>query len=618
MDSPPSSPGKRRRTLRESQETEGEMSIEAFLYRSDGFRSSSYRNPIPLPLKLDDPSPELQLDGKEIGPLFPNLMAVLEDHGMDAKKTYLGMKNVSKPGYMNGKTPVLTLIIEVMQSSEIPMSTWSDARDGFRNFFSSNGFPHIQIEIYDWDKAFMPTTFPLKPDHDAIRAYETKRSQLLTCIKEELGKRWNVVSLFAFGMERNAAKPALVIFVNPGVVQDWNLLDHKLRLILKNPEILIEFLPGNVEDTPGQTSSDSLPRFPEMGSNIGATGKSGSGTIGGHIILERGGTSYKGVLTNHHVVKPIFGNQEILEAIDRYGYGNTDLAPNRTFQYPAQDDLQAARSSLENKIEEMEMEIREDQSKIDRFEMKGEPAPERLLKLIKFSNDRLHRVRQALNMAEKLPVQVGKVLYSSGEAMSNKKSIIDWAMVDYSNAQSLQVPLNQLPDIEHPDLRDNLASSYMIGEADYDVTREAPRFAEGFGEIDMGRWYFKIGRTTGLTTGVCNGTKAEVQRAERVRWDEGGNKVLLDCTTTRELVILGKSNKASEGNAQYFSEVGDSGSFVFDKAGQVAGLMYGQLTGYLGPQDRNRIYVNAGLVTSMEEILASIKAKTGGELRLPR
>lgn len=188
----------------------------------------------------------------------------------------------------------------------------------------------------------MPTIFPLKPDHDVIRAYETKRPQLLTCIKKELDKRWNVVSLSAFGMERNAAKPALIIFVNSGVVQDWNLLDHKLRLILKNPEILIEFLPGNLEDTPGQTSSSSLTRFPQIGSSIGATGESGSGTIGGHIILERGGKSYKGVLTNHHMVKPISGSQEILKAIDRYGYGNTDLAPNRTFQYPAQDDLQAA------------------------------------------------------------------------------------------------------------------------------------------------------------------------------------------------------------------------------------------------------------------------------------
>lgn len=99
------------------------MSIEAFLYRSDGFRSNSYRTPLPLPLKLDDPSPELQLDGKKIGPLFSKLMAVLEDHGMNAKNTYLAMKNVSKPGYMNGETPVLTLIVEIGQSSEIPMST---------------------------------------------------------------------------------------------------------------------------------------------------------------------------------------------------------------------------------------------------------------------------------------------------------------------------------------------------------------------------------------------------------------------------------------------------------------------------------------------------------------
>ena len=80
---------------------------------------------------------------------------------------------------------------------------------------------------------------------------------------------------------------------------------------------------------------------------------------------------------------------------------------------------------MKNEIEGIEKNIRENQSKIDRFEMKEEPAPERPLKLINFFNNQLRRVCQALNIAEKLPIQVDKILYSSGETMSNKKSIID-------------------------------------------------------------------------------------------------------------------------------------------------------------------------------------------------
>ena len=49
------SPNKRRRFLQLNDDNEGEMSIEAFIYRSDDYRSSTMRVPLPLPLYLEKP-----------------------------------------------------------------------------------------------------------------------------------------------------------------------------------------------------------------------------------------------------------------------------------------------------------------------------------------------------------------------------------------------------------------------------------------------------------------------------------------------------------------------------------------------------------------------------------
>ena len=80
---------------------------------------------------------------------------------------------------------------------------------------------------------------------------------------------------------------------------------------------------------------------------------------------------------------------------------------------------------------------------------------------------------------------------------------------------------------------------------------------------------------------------------------------------------MGKSRGDFAGNAESFSEPGDSGLFVINSLGEVAGLLYGELSSYVGPTDKRRLYVRAGLVQSMNKVLASIRLKTGGDLSLP-
>jgi hypothetical protein len=316
------------------------------------------------------------------------------------------------------------------------------------------------------------------------------------------------------------------------------------------------------------------------------------------------------------VVKPHSAPENIMDMINQYGYGNTTPAVVTTFQYPANDDLEATKKHLENEVPGHYDAIEDVKAILEKFQMKGEDPPPRQLHRLDTYERRLGQAKEGQALLNTLPMEIGKVIYSSGEAISSKKSIINWAIIETSSAQASQ-NRNKLPSSQRGDLIGKLASFYDTGELDYNVSDNAPQYACDFAEIEKGKWYFKIGRTTGLTTGVCHGTEVEVQRQGQIRWDEDGNKVILDKQSTSELVIMGKSGGTFEGTPETFSEPGDSGSFVINSLSEVAGLLYGELTGYVGPADRRKLYINAGLVTSMDEVLASIKVKTGGDLSLP-
>lgn len=120
-----------------------------------------------------------------------------------------------------------------------------------------------------------------------------------------------------------------------------------------------------------------------------------------------------------------------------------------------------------------------------------------------------------------------------------------------------------------------LSDDYRLHEAPYWCSDDPPEYAEWFGTIEKGKWYFKKVRTSRMTTGVCHRIELDVRREGQDRWDKNGKRTTLGPLTTRE----------------------------------VAGLQNGRFHGYSTDI--------GGLVTSMDEVLASIQAKTGGSLSLP-
>lgn len=82
---------------------------------------------LPLHLRLEDPTSDLQLDRSTMALLFPKITSVLNHHSIPESTTYLLMRTASKTRYHGGQIPILTLVIEVSQNLDVTTKTWSQA-----------------------------------------------------------------------------------------------------------------------------------------------------------------------------------------------------------------------------------------------------------------------------------------------------------------------------------------------------------------------------------------------------------------------------------------------------------------------------------------------------------
>ncbi|KAJ5135282.1 uncharacterized protein N7515_004560 [Penicillium bovifimosum] len=89
---PPLSPRKRRRYLRDSEDSEGEMSLQQYMHSTEYYRSVSLESPQPLPVKME-PAPALE---QEISPLYPEVLAIMRRHNLNVNTTFECGK-MSKP-----------------------------------------------------------------------------------------------------------------------------------------------------------------------------------------------------------------------------------------------------------------------------------------------------------------------------------------------------------------------------------------------------------------------------------------------------------------------------------------------------------------------------------------
>lgn len=121
-----------------------------------------------------------------------------------------------------------------------------------------------------------------------------------------------------------------------------------------------------------------------------------------------------------------------------------------------------------------------------------------------------------------------------------------------------------------------------------------------FSSLQEDTYYIKQGRTTDVTGVVCNGVLSVCKWA--TRYDINGNTVDSKDLRTEEFMIIGIQDR--------FIEFGDSGSFVVDSTGAVAGLVFAEFKHNLQA---------VGLALTVPDLMDTMEGRLKGpvSLRLP-
>ncbi|KAJ9294415.1 hypothetical protein DTO271G3_6990 [Paecilomyces variotii] len=527
LPTPPDSPRKRRRHLRESDETNGRMSLEQYLYRTDPYRSTTITHPLPYPLSIEPASDAIK---RRISQYHTHIEAILSDHGFRGPHE-IDVNVVTKPGYPGGDQPVLTLRINYWRDAVIPHVP-GEARDRIYELLAQNGIS-IDIEIVDSQNCFRPSLFAIKPDDQAVAPFEQARGRLIDLLTRELGEKWRSLCLFNVGSVKEKATASIVVMVDPGTNCDWwGLRVSMLREVGHDPNgsLQVEFLPGEATPLltsvprslqPEQDINDGTPPLSQLdkmdgigrlqrGMSIGVSGVEGGGTMGGFATLTRGKVTYRGLLTSYDVVRPSTPASTVIEA-DRKGISiDRPNCPKIEIIYPATKDARATKDEAKSMLEETKTRLDGLIQRKNNYELVGKEVKTTELKRIEDVEKAYNRCQKTLQAVQDMPTKIGEVAFASGMGV-NGATLLNWAFVEITKPEAQkffrcdrvpQVPIRIRPYIE---------SSKQVH---FSFQGEP---LNGIGVMEKGEYYVMVGRTSVTQVGICNGTQVSCHWGENPR-----------------------------------------------------------------------------------------------------
>ncbi|KAL9122099.1 MAG: hypothetical protein Q9187_001344 [Circinaria calcarea] len=366
-----------------------------------------------------------------------------------------------------------------------------------------------------------------------------------------------------------------------------------LERIAHKIQVGVELNPGTVSNAAGEVQRNLLPK-PYNGVSIGLQGDlNSSGTLGGFVVLQplSGQTlsedqSKLCFLTCHHVIRST--NREVATRTDKEGisiFSSSDEDPAKVFvEYPSLQDLNAAHEEWSDRLKEAQ--DREAKSQL-RVEM-GEEEP-RVIRSLRQAQEDVKQCQTVLSICDtrKANPVIGQVLASSGIRNTSARMRLDWALV-----QTTQEFFSR----NLPPSKDSVSPERNPGNNQYHLTELD--FADRFGDIVPDDWVIKRGRTTEVTCGKFNGAPIKVQ------WTNDGDE------TWEWAVVSTLKRRGGSEEPDVFAGQGDSGAMVFNREGELVGMVFGYHQG-------GKIF-GSGLVTPIREIIADVKASTSGDLLLPQ
>ena len=609
---------------RESEDASGNLSIEQYLYRADRYRLTTDSWPLPLPLRRSEPDAATMERFDKLKPaIWEKLDLIMNDQYI------YRLCDSWKQSYYQEHHKVTTCLITVVQGPD-HSSSWSTIRDEIHSLLQESGLESVEVEIMDRRYAFMPSLFPQRPFTGSVQVYESVRDDLAALLFRHLDSAWVSMSLFQLGSSKDVAIPTIVVFVRPFTECDWQHLELIMNAIVapKLPEgrnLGIEFLPGKISNDIDHASAPKASMYPGMGASIGVEGTDSSGTMGGFVNLKVGSKIHFGVLTNHHVVapktpgqeKPTAAEHEAASKLAIVGYEySQDIEARPRIMYPSEPDVLDMRKKITGRIENYMNLIRGWEQTQQERAIGGARAIPRIERNRTTYLEMVEKQQKELASLDQWPINMGRVLVSSGNSIGRDRSIIDWAFVETPLAlrEALRRKardVNRLPSPLHPSLeKANYTHSYALAlsiPGPYSPSASDPNerfYAVNFGAMKKGQLYFKQGRTSAITVGVCNGTETDIVQNGPVRYDEDGKEHSMQGKCARTWLII--SMEKDQGSPIPFSKPGDSGSFVIDESGKVCGLLFGEHTGLCGKWEN----VSSGTVTCMTDVLDSVGRKT--------
>lgn len=570
------------------------------------------------------------------------------------------LENVFKEGYTEPYTPVQMVRI-FLRGNAGDFGIFRKARDGVKAYLHHNGLAHLAVEIAHVDLTFQPECFAIHPSHPAVEDFETVEDQLVALLNEYIRDDWVYLGILlvrenkavhedeedrkfkqAFedkkiGGNKNVRgkieivkpHPTIVVLVNHFTKHNWLGLSAMMDRILwvqrnNNPRrIRVQIIPGQVRlaDSDDDTPSNGTPlhnfvteagKF-RMGFSIGVKGEKGGGTAGGFVELAHNGVERRGFLTNHHVVAPrdTVRPEDLIE-FNKDG-SKLDRSDNIEVEMFASADTAATKEYLESMVRDLEKDHGDikmyhefdDETETNKYKARAQRIQNCEVDLAKL------RVKvEAIRQVALKPV--GRVALSSGMLVHEKK-IHDWAFVEL---------FSEVADkIYHPNTVPEIDVSHNPANYGSNAKPRKNQIISEFEFMKEGDYYFKQGRWSEITSGICNGAKSHMnwQNREKSRYDLNGNAFEVDPLVTKEWVVWGqRAGDYSMLRQTPVSLPGDFGAFVVDGTGKVCGLLYGTVAGSCGPPAEQTAYTYGGLVMCMSDLMKSLELRApGAVLSLP-
>lgn len=184
---PPDYPRKRRNFLRDSEDTDGDLSIEDYLYRCDPYRSTTLEEPWPYPLTYQQAPVHIT---QRVEACRQEFLEILSDHNFPAEDSLrFRVSNVTKPEYPGGDQPITVLRLAYISAPYAPKRL-GPARDEIHRLMTLKGIDDVHVEIVFLDMCFRPSLFSISKDDMATAAYETAKRSIMQFINSELPMKW--------------------------------------------------------------------------------------------------------------------------------------------------------------------------------------------------------------------------------------------------------------------------------------------------------------------------------------------------------------------------------------------------------------------------------------------